>query len=153
METPTALRVGFELEVVLAAGMSEVLGFRVRCRQCEAEGTSAHGGLAGVVSHSRLHDPSNPASTAVVRPDGSCFHLVLGEAPEATCACASLAVAEATGLVATACPTESALELLAELGAAHDRLRDLFAEGSDEAVCCHALSVMVLADRLIELCR
>ena len=68
-------------------------------------------------------------------------------------ASASLAVSDATDLVAAALPGDRALELLAELGAAHDRLRDLFADGSDQAVCCQALSILVLAERLTELCR
>lgn len=67
-------------------------------------------------------------------------------------ASASLAVSEALKFRSMS-SNEQPVELLAELTAAHDRLRGIFAEGDDdEAVCCHALTVLVLADRLSECC-
>lgn len=42
---------------------------------------------------------------------------------------------------------DDALELLVELVAAHDRLREIFATGADSDVCGMALSVLVLAER------
>lgn len=76
---------------------------------------------------------------------------ISGEAVEACVAFAS-ASQVATEARQAACDSRSivALELLAELEAAHDRLRRLFAAGADEDVCCLALSILVLADRLAE---
>ncbi len=60
---------------------------------------------------------------------------------------ASLAVAEVAELVADGLPDGPACDLLAELETAHDRLRNLFANGQDAAVHGVALSILVLAER------
>jgi hypothetical protein len=42
------------------------------------------------------------------------------------------------------------LDLLVELGSAHSRLRDLFADGHDDAVCALAPLVIELANRMAD---
>ena len=66
---------------------------------------------------------------------------------------ASLAVAEIGESVAGLLPDGLARELLAELEAAHHRLRDHFDHGEDAAVHALALSVLVLADQTGEAIR
>ena len=66
---------------------------------------------------------------------------------------ASLAVAEIGESVARQLPDGPARELLAELEAAHHRLRDHFEHCEDVAVHTLALSVLVLADRTGEAIR
>jgi len=60
---------------------------------------------------------------------------------------ASLAVADVARLIVDGLPDDRTRELFAELEAAHDRLRDLFALEEDAAVHALALSILVLADR------
>ena len=62
-------------------------------------------------------------------------------------------MAEVGESVAGQDPDGRASELLAELEAAHHRLRDLFDLGEDAAVHALALSVLVLADRTDEAIR
>ena len=66
---------------------------------------------------------------------------------------ASLAVAEIGESVAGQLPDGLARELLAELEAAHHRLRDRFDHGEDAAVHALALRVLVLADQTGEAIR
>ena len=66
---------------------------------------------------------------------------------------ASLAVAEVADLLRLQVPDGPAGDLLAELEAAHHRLRDLFDLGEDAAVHTLALSVLVLAARATEAIR
>ncbi len=60
---------------------------------------------------------------------------------------ASLAVAEVVEMFADSRPSVRARELLTELESAHHRLRDLFADGQDDAMHALPLSIVVLADR------
>ena len=60
---------------------------------------------------------------------------------------ASLAVAKVARLIVDQLPDDRAQELFGELEAAHDRLRDLFAQEEDAAVLALALSILVLVDR------
>jgi len=66
---------------------------------------------------------------------------------------ASLAVAEVAMLVRDQLPGGPTGDLLAELEAAHHRLRDLFDLGEDAAVHALALSVLVLVDRTTDAIR
>jgi hypothetical protein len=47
-------------------------------------------------------------------------------------------------------PAGDAMDLLVELGSAHSRLRDLFADGHDDAVCALAQQVIELANRMAD---
>ena len=58
---------------------------------------------------------------------------------------ASIAVCEVNELARRSRPDARALELLAELKAAHTELRELFANGLDGAVCALAQDIMELA--------
>jgi hypothetical protein len=58
---------------------------------------------------------------------------------------ASIAVCEVNERVRRSRPDDRALELLAELKAAHTQLRKLFANGLDGAVCVLAQDIMELA--------
>ena len=66
---------------------------------------------------------------------------------------ASLAVAHVAELLRLQVPDGPTGDLLAELEAAHHRLRDLFDLGEDPAVHTVALSVLVLAARTTEAMR
>jgi len=66
---------------------------------------------------------------------------------------ASLAVAEIGESVARQLPDGPARELLAELEAAHLRLRDHFDNGEDATVHALALSVLVIAEQTGEAIR
>ena len=66
---------------------------------------------------------------------------------------ASLAVAHVAELLRLQVPDGPTGDLLAELEAAHHRLRDLFDLGEDGAVHTLALSVLVLAARTEEAIR
>ena len=68
-------------------------------------------------------------------------------------ATASLAVADIGESVAGLLPDGLARELLAELEAAHHRLRDHFDQGEDVTLHALALSVLVLADQTGEAIR
>ena len=66
---------------------------------------------------------------------------------------ASLAVADVVELLRLQVPGGPTGDLLAELEAAHHRLRDLFDLGEDAAIQTLALSVLVLAARATEVIR
>jgi hypothetical protein len=63
---------------------------------------------------------------------------------------ASMAFSEVAGPVIPFHPAGDAVDLLLELGSAHSRLRDLFAEGHDAAVCGLAPQVIELANRMAD---
>ena len=60
---------------------------------------------------------------------------------------ASIAVIEVKELARHRPPGNTAKDLLAELSLVHDQLRDLFADGLDDAVCVRARDVIELASR------
>jgi hypothetical protein len=66
---------------------------------------------------------------------------------------ASLAVADVAEFLRLQAPEGPTGDLLAELEAAHHRLRDLFDVGQDATVHALALSVLVLAARTTEAIR
>ena len=62
---------------------------------------------------------------------------------------ASVAFSEVGGLAIRCQPVgDAAGDLLVELRSAHSRLRDLFADGHDDAVCALAPQVIELANRM-----
>ena len=68
---------------------------------------------------------------------------------------ASIAFSEAAGPENRCHPTSDAMDavasdLLVELMSAHSRLRDLFADGRDDAVCALAPQVIELANRMAD---
>jgi hypothetical protein len=68
---------------------------------------------------------------------------------------ASIAFSEMVGPVIRCRPVGDAMDpvdsdLLVELGSAHSRLRDLFADGHDDAVCALAPLVIELANRMAD---
>jgi hypothetical protein len=68
---------------------------------------------------------------------------------------ASIAFSEVAGPVIQCQPVGDAMapvasDLLVELGSAHSRLRDLFAEGHDDAVCALAPLIIELANRMAD---
>ena len=60
---------------------------------------------------------------------------------------ASIAVCEVKELARRGQPDDAAEDLLAELRAAHEQLRELFDQGLDDAVCVLARDVMELASK------
>jgi hypothetical protein len=63
---------------------------------------------------------------------------------------ASVAFSGVTGSEIRSELADDALDLLIELGSAHSQLRDLFADGHNDAVCALAPQVIELASRMAD---